>query len=112
MSVPLDSGRRGGRRVGAVPVAPRAPDPGQGNYTIISVGRTGVHIQVCERSSGIVAITTRFLAERSSFCTKSELENKIEHQKQCFSMPILLVRSTLVMYTCACAPVGPTYSIA
>eukprot|EP00972_Heterocapsa_arctica_P034313 5053680-Heterocapsa_arctica.AAC.1 len=58
--------------------------------------------QVFEWSSGILAITIRFLAEQLSFCTKSELERPILSFKN-----MLLVQNTLVMYTCACAPIGP-----
>jgi hypothetical protein len=39
------------------------------------------------------------------------LSSNIEPQQHCFSMPIFVVQNTLVMYTCACTPVGPPYSI-
>eukprot|EP00972_Heterocapsa_arctica_P011480 1683061-Heterocapsa_arctica.AAC.1 len=63
------------------------------------------------RSSGILAITIIFLAERLSFCTTSELETNVELRKHApalfCSTPIFVVQNTFVMYNCACAPVGP-----
>eukprot|EP00972_Heterocapsa_arctica_P037485 5518914-Heterocapsa_arctica.AAC.1 len=68
-------------------------------------------LKVFERSSGVLAITIIFLAGRLSFYTQSELETNVEFQQHApallLSMPIFVVRNTLVMYTCACTPVGP-----
>eukprot|EP00972_Heterocapsa_arctica_P094681 13960805-Heterocapsa_arctica.AAC.1 len=67
-------------------------------------------LNVFGRSSGILAITIRFLAERLYICPNSEHETNVElhkHAPNAFcSMPYLLC-NTLVMYTCACTPVGP-----
>eukprot|EP00972_Heterocapsa_arctica_P054212 7988923-Heterocapsa_arctica.AAC.1 len=64
-----------------------------------------------EKSSGILAITIGFLAERSSFCTASGLETNVELQKHApallLSTPVLVGQNTLFLYTCACTPVGP-----
>eukprot|EP00972_Heterocapsa_arctica_P003684 550210-Heterocapsa_arctica.AAC.1 len=67
------------------------------------------------QSSGILAITGLFLAERLSCCTQSELDTKFELQQHapaylfCLPCQYCVVQNILAMYTCACAPVGPPY---
>eukprot|EP00972_Heterocapsa_arctica_P086137 12697905-Heterocapsa_arctica.AAC.1 len=55
-------------------VGPTGPTVQNGPREHCSVDPTGVHIQVVERSSGVLAITIKLLAERLYFCTTSELE--------------------------------------
>eukprot|EP00972_Heterocapsa_arctica_P025355 3734703-Heterocapsa_arctica.AAC.1 len=60
-----------------------------------------VLFKVFDRFSGILAITVIFLAERSAFCTKSELENPILSLKSIvLSMHIGLCKTPL-----SCTPV-------
>eukprot|EP00972_Heterocapsa_arctica_P086509 12751332-Heterocapsa_arctica.AAC.1 len=63
-----------------------------------------------ERSSSIFATTIRFLAERLSFCTTSELDTNFELQTRSSIVFVdahnCVVQNTLVMYACAYTPVG------